>query len=74
MKHVIAVSLRTLLGAAIVAALALGARQARASSLMSSCLRCDVNNQAECQACCVDEGFDHGMCPSTGVPCLCWDD
>jgi len=72
MKQAIAVSLRTLLAAAIVLALAFGARQARASSM--SCLSCHVWDQQECEECSWAQNFAHGMCPSSGVPCLCWDD
>jgi len=71
MKQAIAVSLRTLLAAAIVLALAFGARQARATSQSYSCERCVG---PECEACCWAQDFDHGICPTPGVPCLCYDD
>lgn len=59
-------------GVGIAVALTIGAQQASASSSSAlSCSSCSVFNQAECIACCVDLGFEFGICTLNGIPCLC---
>jgi hypothetical protein len=53
------------------AALAFGAREALASARMESCEDC-VPGVTDCEQCCIDWEFQHGMCPWAGGYCLCW--
>ena len=52
---------------AVCMALVFGAREARAGSM--SCDAC-VDN-AECDQCCIDAGFEFGVCLHPNTVCLC---
>lgn len=56
------------LALAICASLAFGTKQALATA--RSCQAC--TSHAECEVCCIDAGFETGICPNPGGgECLC---
>jgi hypothetical protein len=56
----------------LVGTLAFGGREALASARLESCEDC-VPDVTDCEQCCIDWNFEHGICPGSGGGyCLCW--
>jgi hypothetical protein len=56
----------------VVGVLAFGAREALASAGMESCEDC-VPGVTNCMRCCIDWGWEGGICPGSGGGyCLCY--